>query len=167
MNHLINILAIDPGASGGVAELYAGGKVTAETMPDDADMCELVALFALASKIEGIRAVCYMELVGGFIKGNPAPGSAMFKFGNGYGYVRGLLAANRIEVHLVRPQTWQVGIPGVAGVKEQPARKRALKEHAARLYPALKVTLATADALCIAAYARHDLMRAAPVEAVT
>lgn len=157
MNNLINILAIDPGASGGVVELYHSGKVSAETMPDDADLCELIALFALASKIEGVRAVCYMELVGGFIKGNPAPGSTMFKFGSGYGYARGLLAANRIEVHLVRPQTWQAGIPGVSGVKEQPVRKRALKEHAARLFPALKVTLATADALCIAAYARNEL----------
>jgi hypothetical protein len=80
----------------------------------------------------------------------------MFNFGNGYGFIRGLLAANLIETHLVRPQTWQAGIPGLHGVKEKPARKRLLKEHAARLFPTAKITLSTADALCIADYARRQ-----------
>jgi hypothetical protein len=102
--------------------------------------------------LEDAKPIAYMEQVGGFIAGNPAPGSAMFNFGDGYGYLRGILAALRVELRLVRPQVWQKGIPGIAGaVKGQ--RKRALKEHAARLFPHLKVTLKTADALCIADYA--------------
>lgn len=148
---MIRILGIDPGASGGIAEIYSNGIVAAYPMPDDADLREILHTFARSASMEGVRAVCFLELVSGYIAGKPAPGSAMFNFGDGYGYIRGLLAAFAIETHLVRPQTWQAGIPGARGV-EKPARKRALKEHAARLFPSVKVTFKTADALCIAAY---------------
>jgi len=149
------ILAIDPGASGGVVEYYPNRRVVAVAMPDDGDLRDMIGDFASRAREEADSTVCYMELVGGFIAGNKLPGSAMFNFGNGYGYLRGLLAANRVELRLVRPQQWQAGIPGVFGVKEKPKRKRALKEHAARLFPTLKVTLKTSDALCIADYARR------------
>ena len=43
----------------------------------------------------------------------------------------------------------QKGIPGLQGVKGAD-RKRAMKEHASRLYPNSKITLKTADALLIA-----------------
>lgn len=150
------ILAIDPGASGGIVELFPDGRVVSVPMPDDGDARDLVESFALSAKTEGVQVVAYMEQVGGFIAGMPAPGSAMFNFGDGYGYLRGLLAAHRIETRLVRPQQWQAGIPGLHGVKDKPARKRALKEHAARLFPSEKVTLKTADALCIADYGRRQ-----------
>jgi hypothetical protein len=149
------ILAIDPGASGGVVEYYPNGRIVAVAMPDDGDLRDMIGDFASRSREESEQTVCYMELVGGFIAGNKLPGSAMFNFGNGYGYLRGLLSANRVELRLVRPQQWQAGIPGVFGVKEEPKRKRALKEHAARLFPSIKVTLKTSDALCIADYARR------------
>lgn len=149
------ILAIDPGASGGVVELYPNGTAIAVAMPDDAELCEIVRSFAKSAIAEGEGFVCYLELVGGFIAGSKLPGSAMFNFGDGYGYIRGLLAACLVETRLIRPQDWQTGIPGVRGTKEKPARKRLLKEHAARLFPALKVTLKTSDALCLADYARR------------
>lgn len=152
-----NILAIDPGASGGLVQLYTNGAVIAQAMPDDGDLRDIVEEWATLTRKEGTQTVCFLELVGGFIAGNAAPGSAMFNFGSGYGYIRGLLAANRIVTHLVRPQAWQVGIPGVKGQKEKAVRKRALKEHAARLFPLVKVTLSTADALCIADYGRRQL----------
>jgi len=152
MNRLI--IAVDPGASGGVVELWPNREPIAQAMPDE---CELRDYFeALHGASSGwCEPVAYVEQVGGFIKGNPAPGSAMFSFGDGYGYIRGLLAALRVKTVLVRPQTWQKGIPGVQGAKG-PERKRALKEHAARLYPQLKVTNAVADALLIADYARKQ-----------
>lgn len=149
------ILAIDPGASGGIAELYPSGRVVASSMPDDVDLREQILSWDESADAEGFESVAYMELVGGYIGGNPAPGSAMFNFGNGYGYIRGLLAGIGIRLRLVRPQEWQAGIPGVRGNKDKAARKRALKEHAARLFPDAKVTLKTADALCIADYARR------------
>jgi hypothetical protein len=149
------IMAIDPGASGGIACIYPSGDVTAIAMPDDGDLRDEIAAFVEQAHAENETPVAYMELVGGFIAGNRLPGSAMFNFGSGYGYMRGLLAMARIETRLVRPQEWQTGIPGVRGQREKAIRKRALKEHAARLFPHLKVTLKTADALCIADFARR------------
>ena len=153
----IRILAFDPGASGGIVELYPDGKVSAFSMMDDSELRDHVEEFAAAARADGVRVVAFVELVGGFIGGSKFPGSAMFNFGDGYGYIRGLIDAARIERIMVRPQAWQIGIPGVKGQKEKAVRKRALKAHAARLFPMLKVTLKTADALCLADYGRRWL----------
>jgi hypothetical protein len=154
-----HILAIDPGASGGIVQLLPRGAVFADAMPDNADLRDAIEAFAANARQEGCHAVCYMEIVGGMIKvagKNVGMGPAMFKFGDGFGYIRGLIDMARIERRMVLPKQWQAGIPGVQGV-EKVIRKRALKEHAARLFPSLKITLSTADALCIADYARRQV----------
>lgn len=146
------ILGVDPGKSGAFCEIWPDGKIDTFPMFADDDMRDYFKALTHFNS-----PVCYMELVGGFI-GKPQPGSSMFKFGRGYGFIQGLLSANHIKTVLVRPQTWQAGIPGVRG-KKGPERKRALKEHAARLFPNVKVTLSTADALLIASYGReHEVV---------
>ena len=149
------LLAIDPGASGSIAVQWPDKPILAYPMPDDPDLVEMLDGYSIAAKAEGINIVCYLEEVGGYI-GKPQPGSSMFKFGSGYGFIRGVLAANRIKTVLVRPQTWQKGVSGVQSTKG-PERKRALKEAAARLYPDIKVTLTNADALLIADYGSKQL----------
>jgi len=149
------LIAIDPGASGAIAVKWPGKPILVYPMPDDADLAEAVHGYACACGVEGYEPVAYLEEVGGYI-GKPQPGSSMFKFGSGYGFIRGVLAANRIKTVLVRPQTWQKGVSGVQSTKG-PERKRALKEAAARLYPNIKVTLTNADALLIADYASKQL----------
>lgn len=153
------IIAIDPGASGGIA--ISGKTIGAQGMPDDMELRDIIA--ELGERAKHLHeVVCYLEQVGGYIAGNPAPGSAMFNFGDGYGYIRGCLAMAHIKTVLVRPQKWQAGIPGIGPKMKSAVRKRALKEHAARLYPNEKVTLKTADALCLLDYAirveRGDVM---------
>lgn len=150
-------MAIDPGAAGGIAiyQSFQFCKVTlCQAMPDDVEQAKIIKSFG---SLPG-ENICYMELVGGYIPdkdGNGQPGSAMFNFGDGYGYLRGLLAAYKIKLVLVRPQKWQIGIPGAA--QKDAAKKRALKEHAARMFPQLdNVTLKTADALCILEYAMRQ-----------
>jgi hypothetical protein len=154
------ILAIDPGASGGVVELYPDGRVIATAMPDNPDLRDLVLAFAQNARTEGHDVVCYMEIVGGFVRGkdgkNVGMGPAMFNFGDGFGYIRGLVDMALIERRMVLPKQWQASIPGIQGI-EKAQRKRVLKEHAARLFPSLKVTLKTADALCIADHARRQV----------
>lgn len=149
------LLAIDPGASGAIAVKWPGKPILVYPMPDDADLVECMIGYAATASHEGYDLVAYLEEVGGYI-GKPQPGSSMFKFGSGYGFIRGVLAANRIKTVLVRPQTWQKGVSGVQSTKG-PERKRALKEAAARLYPNIKVTLTNADALLIADYAAKQL----------
>jgi hypothetical protein len=153
------IIAIDPGASGGIAEFSSCGQhVTAFKMPELSDLRDYLEAVATASSMEGVPLLAVLEQVGGYIGGNATPGSAMFNFGRGVGHIEGLLAAYHVRTELVRPQVWQKGLPGIAGEKDKATRKRALKENAARLFPNLKVTLSTADALLIGDYARRVLL---------
>jgi hypothetical protein len=149
------LLGIDPGASGAIAVKWPDKPILAYPMPDDPDLVEMLAAYYSTALLEGYDLVAFLEEVGGYI-GKPTPGNAMFNFGNGYGFIRGVLAANRIKTVLVRPQTWQKGVSGVQSTKG-PERKRALKEAAARLYPNIKVTLTNADALLIADYGSKQL----------
>ncbi len=96
------------------------------------------------------KLVCYIEKVGGFIKGRSTPGSMMFNFGHGRGVLVGALMAFGWRVIEVTPQKWQkwLGIGTVAGDKQK------LKAEAQRRFPEMTVTLANADALLIMEFAR-------------
>lgn len=147
------LIAIDPGANGGIAALCADGRAEAWPMPQtEGEVADLME--SLLNPLDG-PPVCYIEKVGGFIAGHAAPGSAMFNFGRNYGFVLGVLAALRIRTVLVTPQFWQraLGLGKSAGDKA--AWKRKLKAEAWRLYPQLKPTLKTADALLILECARR------------
>ena len=140
------ILAIDPGKNGAVV-WEVGGGADVERMPaTDGDCVDLLrSLTANAG-----RGVCYIEKVGGFVKGKSAPGSAMFNFGHGRGVLVGALMAFGWRVVQVTPQKWQawLGIGKVGGDKNK------LKAEAQRRFPDQDVTLANADALLIFDYAR-------------
>ena len=145
------ILGIDPGASGGLA--WRNGALPAAMRMPDGDAAILEALEELTESSDGQR-ICYIEKVSGFA-GKPQPGSRMFTFGRGFGFLLGVLMARKWEVHLVTPQKWQRALGlGIKGKRTPTEWKRALKDEAARLYPQQKVTLATADALLILEYGR-------------
>ena len=153
-------LAIDPGANGAIVHATHDGRVVCHKMGDDVEIRDLIESIATAARMEGWTLVAVMEQVGGYVGGAGAPGSAMFRFGDGYGHLRGLLSAYHIRTELIRPQKWQAGIPGLKAADgksaEKSIRKRALKEHAGRLFPDQKVTLANCDALLILDYARRN-----------
>ena len=145
------ILAIDPGASGGLAWTDSAGHAHCVAMPDTfGDVVDLLR----SRRAEGI-SVAVLEEVGGFC-GVGQPGSAMFKFGKGCGVIEGALMALGYRVELVKPQKWQkpfgLGTTKQAGGKSE--WKRKLKAEAQRRFPACDVTLKTADALLILDYAR-------------
>jgi len=144
-------IAVDPGATGGIAVRFCGQEPYAWPMPDtDGDLRdEIEALTERADK-EKLKCVAYVEKVGGYVAGVRAPGSAMFRFGEGYGYIRGVLDAHRWEVRLVRPQAWQklVGL-GTKGKATRTEWKARLRAEAQRRFPRLKVTNAVADALLL------------------
>jgi hypothetical protein len=143
------IIGIDVGASGGIAIMYPQKTVTHEKL-GESEIVDILNELKAFSFIDNYELVAYIEEVGGFI-GKAQPGSAMFKFGRNFGFWLGVLASCRIKTVLVRPQVWQKGLSGLQGIKGT-ERKKALKEHACRLYPDLKVTLANCDALLIAEY---------------
>lgn len=146
------LLAIDPGANGGLAWLDQHGLPHCTPMPDTAgDIVDQI----MALKFGG-EPLAVMEEVSGYA-GNGHPGSGMFKFGRNFGVIEGVLMALGFRLLLVRPQKWQkhfsLGTSSSCCGKTE--WKNKLKAEAQRRFPSIKVTLATADALLILDYATN------------
>ena len=141
------ILAIDPGASGGIAH-FANGRVIVEPMPATYGDIRDVMINWLAQS-----DVVYLEKVGGYVGGKGAPGSAMFNFGYNVGYLHGLIASMNIRMIEVPPQRWQKTIG--AGVKATYGTKwkAHLKQLAQQRQPGILITLKTADAVLLLEHA--------------
>jgi hypothetical protein len=145
------IIAIDPGANGGMAVQWRDGKVTAFTFKSQSDWCEEIDGILDHGGIIHRTLVCYIEKVGGYVGGKGAPGSSMFNFGHGVGFMEGYIHALEVPTTLIRPQEWQKRLS--LGTSKSHASKTKWKNHlkdaASRLFPEIKVTLKTADALLI------------------
>jgi len=139
------IIGIDPGASGGIAWI-TDGKPCVEKMPDT-----LQDLWELIENITGAlphKCKAYLEQVHSM----PGQGVASsFKFGQGYGALEMALTAAGIPFERVTPQKWQKAL-GCLTKGEKNVSKRKAQE----LFPTMKVTHATADALLIAEYGRRN-----------
>lgn len=157
------VIGIDPGAHGALAFIDSRGRLTVHATAGDTCMRD-AALDAIAG-VDVASCICFIELVGGFIKGARLPGSAMFKMGKNAGYWEGLFAGLGVRVQLVRPQEWQAGIAGVGGQPEKAKRKRAIRDAAVRIFPGTKITLDVADAVMIAHYGRRVLVAGGEVAA--
>lgn len=143
------IIAVDPGASGGLAWSKIG-LTQCCGMP--ATLGDLVqALRALYG--EGYRTAI-LEKVVGFIPA-ASPG-AMFSFGQSFGHIEGVLQAIGFRVIEVRPTEWQKALSvGKKGRLSQTDWKNKLKAEAQRRFPDCKATLKTADALLLLDYGRN------------
>jgi len=141
------ILGIDPGAGGGLASWYDNEMCAVKMPATEKDICDWAADFCETG------AFAYIERVHAM----PGQGvTSMFSFGRNYGFLRGCLIAHGIPFEEVTPRTWQktFGLKKAKG--ETPtAWKNRLKAKAQQLFPELKVTLATADALLIAEHGRR------------
>lgn len=140
------IVGIDPGQGGGVSYFSPDKKIVhvikmpetekdivdALSNPDDDSVIVLVMIEAVHSM--------------------PGQGVASsFKFGRGYGFLRGVITALEIPLEQVTPQKWQ---------KVMECRthgdKNISKARAQQMWPKLRITHATADALLIGEYARRQ-----------
>lgn len=150
------LLAIDPGAHGALAIRWQDHSVTTHPFTSESDLLDTLKDIYSYVENEQQTVTAYIEQVGGYI-GKAQPGSAMFNFGRNFGFILGTCQALGFKIHLVTPAKWQKQYP-TRTTKTQNAtqHKRELKDHAARLYPSLKPTLATADALLILDYAIHQ-----------
>ena len=133
------IVGIDPGWSGGIARVGGGrtvcNKFTGYTEKD------IVTL--LQSFLKDADA-CYLEKV------HAMPGNgvaSMFKFGTIYGGLLFTILASGVPLYHVTPQKWQRSLNCLTK-----GDKNVSKRRAQELYPGIKVTHATADALLIAQY---------------
>lgn len=140
------IIGIDPGSSGGVAFIFENGEVEAFKMPDtERDILDLL------SSTGDEKPVVFLEKVH-TMKGQGIASSG--KFMQGYGLLRGIVTALKYPLYDVTPQKWQKSLSCLSG-----GNKNVTKQAAQQLFPQLKITLATADALLIAEYGRRFLNR--------
>ena len=143
----VRLIAIDPGAAGGIAWLDSDGIAYAEPMPEG--MTAQIDLIRKLSITHTHKVTAYIERVGGYMPGNSGP--AACKFARHCGHLEAACYAYGLPVIQVAPQTWQKAVGAMP--KDKGERKRAIKEAMARRYPALSVTLKTADALGLLCWA--------------
>ncbi len=107
------VFGIDPGFSGGIA-YYNGVSLMVYTIPIN------IVEFVKKGKIKKRKEINIEELCEIFVRHKadcayleqvtamPGQGvTGMFRFGEGYGILRGVLAASGIKTILVRPQVWK------------------------------------------------------------
>lgn len=127
-------------------------------MPEtQGDLLERLREIKSVAGLEGDELVCVLEEVSGFA-GKAQPGSAMFRFGEHFGFVKGVIQALEIRLVLVRPQVWQkgFGLGTASACATKSEWKNKLKAEAQRRFPQLEVTLKTADALLILEHAVRE-----------
>lgn len=136
-------MAIDPGASGGIAWTEPECGTNAIGMPDTVvDIADHLRYLFIQ---KGCRTA-FLEEIPKFAGPN---GAAMIKLGIRYGEIRGILATLGLKVVELPPKLWQKTL-GLGGKATHGTRWKAyLKEKAQAYHPQLTVTLKTADALLI------------------
>ncbi len=133
------IIGVDAGKNGGIAWI-TNGRACVEKMPDT--LQDLWELFRDIASEGNCRA--YLEQV----HSSPQMGvKSAFTFGNGFGHLEMALTAAGIPFERVRPQVWQKAMGCMTK-----GDKNVSKRKAQELFPSMKVTHATADALLIASY---------------
>ena len=143
-------IGIDPGLSGGLACIEGAEAKVFPVPRTERDVWEWFdnarttasIVFAVIEKVHAMP-------------GNGV--SSMFKFGTGYGGLRMALTAAEIPWEEATPQAWQKGLGISKRDKAESGTewKNRLKAKAQQLFPSVRVTLATADALLIAEYCKR------------
>jgi hypothetical protein len=140
----MTVIGCDPGVNGGIAWI-TDGKPCVEKMPDTLqDLWELLENIAINAQLDNLKIHAYLEQV----SSSPQMGvKSAFTFGNGFGHLEMALTAAGIPFTRIRPQVWQKELGCLTK-----GDKNVTKRKAQELFPSMKITHATADALLIAKY---------------
>lgn len=90
-------LGIDPGKHGGLAVIYSDGSTYVMPLKED-------TLITVLRALSGIPARCCLEKVHAMPKQGVA---STFTFGEGYGYIKGVLECNHVSYQEIPPQQWK------------------------------------------------------------
>lgn len=157
------IIAIDPGASGGLAfwRRQLGGYIHLSCGPMPKTRVDLAQLIDDVVHMEFESTLFVVEDVPKFIAGMNTPPSTMAKLHQNFGFLLGAISAyvygrqieRSVQLILKRPADWQKAVN--AGTKSYWGKdwKHHLKELACSIYPfhSREITLKTADAMLILA----------------
>ncbi len=142
-------VGVDPGANGGIAMIYKDECTSWRFPKDRKQLIKIIKAIKRTNRVN--RIVCYIENVHAF----PTDArSRAFAFGKNYGVWLGMLTAFSLCYNKVTPSTWQSHFGSLP--KEKKDRKNKIKQIAQEHYPENKITLATADAILIALFAKEE-----------
>lgn len=141
----MGLIAVDPGANGGLAVLSMGTVTARKLTPWD-------FLDTMRSHTD---KMVFIEDVGYHVKGNNAQASCTFA--RHVGWLHGVLIALDMRSKPISAKDWQRHVLDGVEHKGKKERKDAIKCIMQVRYPHIKVTLATADALGILSYAMDVL----------
>lgn len=144
-------LGIDPGQNGGATVVGSRGEICTVCSFSKLTEHDLATYFIDVADLYGgasNRLVAGIERVHSMPKQGVA---SSFKFGMGYGFLRGLLAANCISFTEPTPQAWQKYMNCMSK-----GDKNVTKAAAQKKWPkwAGKITHSIADSMLIAEYVR-------------
>ena len=150
-SHLTKFIGIDPGKSGGITLISDEGIETTKCPKEPSDMAIFFEYFI------GDTAPANIGILIERVWARPTNGSRhAFAYGFNYGIWFGIIARKDIALHTVLPNAWMQYFNCPKGL-EYNERKRWFKEKAKELYPKIKkITLATADSILIAKYAKEE-----------
>lgn len=142
--HTYRVLAIDPGVGGGMALLLPTGEIKLRKYTTESEFMDFVSVMGSRDNSNA----CFIEDVPAYVSSLTSNASS-FKLGLNFGFEMGVIRGLGVPLHLIGPKKWQAGLRGLKPKMGYTARKRCLVDNAKRLYPSLKVTNATADALLL------------------
>ena len=148
----MTVIGIDPGKSGGIAWI-ANGKPCVEKIPETVkdlwDLLDSIRWSTISNGKNGEPCVAYIEAV----HSSPQMGvTSAFTFGQGFGRLEMAIQGIGFRMERVSPQKWQKAMGCLTK-----GDKNVSKRRAQELFPSMKVTHATADALLIAEYGRKQI----------
>ncbi len=138
----MNLLAVDPGKSGGIAYTDSDGVTHALPMPPTCrDLHRTLEILARPP------ATCFLEDLPLF-QGVLTPRSIAVLFRN-LGQIEGVLSALGCRIEYLTPRMWQSTLRLGTAADHGKRWKAHLRSRAQALHPHLHVTLKTADALLL------------------
>lgn len=158
------VIGIDPGSSGALCVFIPGQNVKAIKMPKDiTDLRDFLAYYR-----ENFKPIVFLEKLSVrpddvSVQGDRAAMGKLYRIQKlmaNYEHLKALIETSGIPYVMVHPMTWQTTLKlRVRGQHEEKAqRKRRYQQHAASLYPVVKVTLWNADALLLMHFGRFVLV---------
>ena len=141
-------LGVDPGKSGAIVAIIDDDIVHARNDWTERDVSDWLS-DVMAPDEDALPQRVYATLEQ--VSAMPKQGvSSTFKFGQSYGFLRGLLIAHHIRFETVTPAKWQAAMKCRSG-----GDKNVTKARAQELFPDHKWTHRTADAVLLAEYGRR------------
>ncbi len=158
------VIGVDPGAAGGLAVFIPGQNPKVVKMPKD--IRELADFFAYYK--ENYKPIVFLEKLSVrpddvMVQGDKAAMGKMYRIQKlmvNFEHLKAIIETAGIPYVLVHPLSWQTKLKlRVRGEHEEKSdRKRRYAEHAAKLYPGVKVSLWNADAILLMHFGRWALV---------